>query len=246
MAGTPAARRRNGTVLLAALVFVAILATLVTSQLSHLPFYTEESRGAVAVARNELDESSGLQLAIGILRADAANGEYDAFGDLWTHPHQVRVGDSEIEVALSDWVLARMADDPWIHYESGIPEGVTMLANEDPTVARLLSDATPNVNTAPLAVLAKHSGFSENELRWLQQERTQRALTGLDDFRDAPDFDAGRFQGLLTGLDFRSRVFLAQATIRRDNQPDRICYWVLRRNGDKVAVIYAGVEKVAE
>jgi hypothetical protein len=240
VSGSPRRRRDRGVVLVAALVFVATLATLVTVQLSRLPFTTSESRGAVAVVRRELDATSALQLAIGILRTDAGLNAHDCFGDLWARPHTVEVAGARIRVELSDRAFARIPDDGWLRHDYGVPEGVNLLTSEDPAVHALLDAAPPNVNTGPLSLLSRRYGISNESVTWLRGRREAAPLLGPHDFASAPGFTTEAARRRAEGFAFASRVFLAEATVSRPGEPDRPLYWVLQRSGADVAVLYSG------
>ncbi|MFO7892093.1 MAG: type II secretion system protein GspK [Longimicrobiales bacterium] len=238
------ADRRSGTVLLAALVFLAILATVVTSQLARLPFEVAESRGAVASVRRGVAARSARVLAAGILRSDGRAGETDGFGDSWVRPHAVRVGGCEVEVRLSDWPVSGLPEDAWLRHEFGIPEGVSLLSTGDPYVLGLFRQVRPNVNTAPLTVLARRAGLSRGVLEWLKERREQMALERLEDLEDAPDADEAMIEEAAEELTCGSRLFLAQAVIREDGGPERRRYWVLQRDGTGAHVVYSGPEEV--
>ncbi|MFO8007388.1 MAG: type II secretion system protein GspK [Candidatus Brocadiia bacterium] len=235
-----AAGDRRGAVLLAALVFVAVLATVVTAQLTRLPFAVAESRAAVGVVQRELDANSALNLAQGVLLADAARNTFDGFGDLWARPHTATVGNVQIKVRLSDWVGLRDLDDPWLRHEYGIPTGASLLASEDPYVHAFFRELKPNLNTAPAPQLAKRWGFGQRTLEWLKRNRDREVLSRPADLRGAPGLTEERLREIGPSLQFRSGLFFAEATIRRDDRLACVHYWVLQRTDRGVAVLYHG------
>jgi len=104
---------RRGVVLVAALVLLTFLAVVVTGQMERLQFVSNESRTAARIAQRELDVNSALVFAEGVLRADAAENDYDAFGDLWTRPCSLQVGETELLVRIGDHVFRGAVDDRW-------------------------------------------------------------------------------------------------------------------------------------
>jgi type II secretory pathway component PulK len=231
-------------VLLAALALVAFLSVLVTLQLERVPVLVRESRGTAVLIQCELDVQSALQLAIGILREDARAGHWDGFGDVWARPHAASVGGAEIAVRISDWAFSGLTEDRWVLHDAGIPEGVTVLAAEDPYVRGLFARVRPNVNTAPLAALSA-AGLSADAVRWIGRTRQQSPLAGLDDLAKAPDYSPDRYRPLLDGVSVTSNLFLVEATIRRAGEKDRQAGWVLWRNGRDVRVVCASVCRAA-
>lgn len=236
---------RRGVVLLAALVLVALLAVMVTAQLECLPFVSAEGRSDLRAAQRRLDVDSALQLAVAVLRADARLGGQDSFDDLWARAHRAEVGGAEIELAIGDHPFAGVPEDEWLRHDCGIPLGIAVVASRDPYVGRLFEDVPPNVNTAPVPVLAACLAAPDEAMVWLRRERLRRVLAGPDDFREAPGYDRGQFREISGKVAFTSSLFLAEAMIRRHGQDEERRQWVLAREGDELAVVYsAGLEGI--
>jgi len=229
---------RRGVVLLAALVLVAILAVLVTAQVERLPFVSAEGRSAMEIAQGRLDVDSALQLAVAILRADAGLGQSDSFGDLWARPHEAQVGDAGIVLTIGDYPFFRVPEDEWLMHDYGIPKGVALVASRDPYVRRLFENVRPNVNTAPMPVLAASMAAPNEAMVWLRGQRLRRVFARPDDFEEAPGY-RDRFRDVAGKVAFRSPLFLAEAGIRRAGQDEERHQWILAREGDEVAVLYS-------
>jgi len=229
---------RRGVVLVAALVLLTFLAVVVTGQMERLQFVSNESRTAARIAQRELDVNSALVFAEGVLRADAAENDYDAFGDLWTRPCSLQVGETELLVRIGDHVFRGAVDDRWFRHEQGIPDGVSLLDSQDPYVHRLFSRASTNLNTAPMQLLGR--GLSRETLDWIKGERQQRGFARQEDLRDAPGYDEARLGTALSGVTFTSPLFLVEARVCWPMAEERWCYWVLHREDGKVTVIYSG------
>lgn len=244
-AGRRQGHRRDGVVLVAALVFVALLAVVVTGQLERLPLVSAESRGAGAIAQRQLDAGSALALVVGVLRADAATNGYDWFGDIWATPHTTRVGEVEIEVRIGDTPFLREPRDEWVKQDLGIPADVRLVAVEDFEVQRLFSRVRPNVNTSPAAAVRKAMGLSADGIAWVKRRRADRPVAGPEDLRDVPGLGIAVDTEGTGGLSFSSPLFVADAVIRRPGGPPRRLYWVLRREGGAVRVVYSGAGEVA-
>ncbi len=235
---------RRGVVLLAALAFVAALGTVVTLQMEGLPMTVNESRTAASVVQRSVEAKSALQAAVALLKADARKGPNDTFRDEWTRPCHLELGETRIEVKVSDWVLPGMPEDDWMRHDQGLPEGVNLLANGDPNVRRLLNRVPPNVNTTPLSILSRETGLSQPALTWLGEERLKRPLTHSAAFINAPGYGTDAHRGVPGGLAFKSRLFVVHAVIRRPDEGGDFRYWVLQREGERVTVLYTGPGEV--
>ncbi len=231
---------QRGVVLLAALVFIAVLAVMVTAQIERLPFVSSEGRAAAKIVQRQLDASSALQFAIGILKADAATNDFDSFADSWTKPHRVSLGETDIEVRIADSVFLRVPEDEWIRQDLGIPDDVCIVATEDLHVHDLFVRMKPNINTAPLRALRRAGGLSAEAIAWVKKRRQQQALTRSEDLSGAPGFSLEDYRRNLASVAFASGLFVADATIRREGESPQRCYWVLRREGKAIRVVYSG------
>jgi hypothetical protein len=183
---------------------------------------------------------SALQLAIGILHADAAENGSDSFFDLWARPHKARVGGTEVEVRLGDSAFTRAPEDEWIRRDLGIPKGVALAASDDAYVHELFGGTKPNINTSPMASLRRTAGLNAGAVAWVANRRETSAITGPEDLRDAPGFGDSASGGAPEGIAFASSLFLVNATIRREGRPPENHSWVLTRHGADVDVVYSG------
>jgi hypothetical protein len=228
--------RRRGVVLIAALAFVAFLAVAVTRQLERLPHVTNESRVAVAAVQRELTMRSALQLAIGVLKADPAGT--DTFADSWTRPHRATLGTAEIGVRIGDWAFLEVPRDRWLLHDLGIPDGVTVIATDDPTVHGLFRRSRPNVNTSPLPALGEKTGLGRAGLAWIRTQRGSGGVSSLQDLNEARELEGINADAVAVS----SELFLVEASVTYPDSGPQRRLWVVHRDGGNVAVVYSSPE----
>ncbi len=237
MRGRDAGRR--GVVLVAALVFVALLAGVVTYQVEKLPLAAAESRNAPTAAQRQLHVTSALQAAVGLLRCDADEDTHDSFDDVWAAPQDIRLGETELELAIGDWAFTRPCRDPWLRHDQGFPDGAPWLATADAEVHRLFDGLALNVNTAPLRALAARAGFGGHEAALVVERRRQGGFRSAEQFMKSVGRGSDDRRAATPQLTVTSSLFLAQATIRRPGEKPERRQWVLARDGRDVHVLYA-------